>query len=284
MVQVESGIGNFYKFGTAFPLGFGYRKAAVSMKQLIVFLCLSVLPVIGYGDSTVVTSSDIEDTYIASSTSAANNYGATNVLQVNSYTVRGVLIRITNGHLATLLGSNKVIDSAFLTAVVGNAPTSASRIVHIFKCLRDWKEGTLNGGDATGLQMANWNQYDYDVEIPAAYSWGTSGCQNTTTDRTTPQMDSVTVATTDAGVTKRWRLDTTMVRGWYAGTMLGGVVLKASSSNLFDFHSTEATTSSNRPTFVVYYHDANLEESRKRLAGGSTRARMRSGQIARRHP
>lgn len=254
------------------------------MKQIVFSLYVSFMPLLAYSDSTVVTSADIEDTYIASSGSASNNYGATNVLQINSYTVRGVLIRITNGHVATLLGSSKVIDSAFLTMVVGNAPSSSSRIVHAFKCLRDWKEGTLNGADATGQEMANWNQYDYDVELPAARSWGTSGCQNTTSDRVATQMDSVTVATTDAGVTKRWRLDTAMVRGWYNGTNLGGVVLKASSSNLFDFHSTEATTSSNRPTVVIYYHDANLEEPRKRLASGITRTRMRSGQIARRNP
>lgn len=254
------------------------------MKLVSVLFLLWFLPVIAQSDSTVVTYTDIEDTYIASSGTAVNNYGATNVLQVNSYTVRGVLIRITNGHLASLIGSNKVIDSAFLNMVVGNAPTTTSRIVHIFKCLRDWKEGTLNGGDATGLEMANWNQYDYDIEITTARAWGTNGCQNTTTDRSGTQMDSVSVATTDAGVTKRWRLDTAMVRGWYTGSNFGGVVLKASSSNLFDFHSTEATTSSNRPTFVVYYHDTQLEEPRKRLSSGITRARLRSGQVARRNP
>ena len=164
----------------------------------------------------------IDDTHI-NSPSPTTNTGATQQLQI-----------APDGSVVTLLKfdlsgvpSDVSVDSAVLELLVGHMRGTYGQSVTSYKVLRNW-----------GEYEATWNV------AKTGTNWGTAGCQNTTTDRSSTGSGT---ATETEGVEGWLSFDvTSLVLDWLT-TPTGnhGVVLKASGSEIatLDFYSREYSQS-----------------------------------------
>lgn len=134
------------------------------------------------------------------------------------------------------------ITSATLTftyAEAGSFRSSNNRTMRVYRLLRSFTESLT------------WNTYD------GSSNWGTAGCSNTTTDREASDIGSVTLNTADADESeKSVSLTASAIKAMTDLTFTNnGFLLKmdTESSDRFQFHSSEGTTSTKRPKLVVVY-------------------------------
>ena len=189
-----------------------------------------------------------EDTYM-SSVNTTNNYGATNLFKVSSYSSsnRGALIRWDLSSIPT----TSIVSSASLTFYVS---TAASQTYNLYNMRRDWVEGSNNGSSGSG---ASWTYYGAGTG-----SWGTSGAANTSSDRYDSNLwgaGSSSFSTTGSKAVDLNSNGISVVQGWIDGSLSNyGFTIQnysagSSSNNDLQISSSENTTTANRPLLNVTY-------------------------------
>lgn len=128
------------------------------------------------------------------------------------------------------------VDSATLELLVGHISGTSGQSVVAYKVLRNWKE-----------YEATWNIAETGT------NWGTAGCQNTTTDRSSASSGT---ATESNGVGSWLSFDvTTLVLDWVTTpTSNHGVVLRASGAEMarLDFYSRESEHAPRLTLYLTY--------------------------------
>jgi hypothetical protein len=141
-------------------------------------------------------------------------------------------------------------DSAFVTLTISEAASANNTPIALYKLKRAWGEGVQTGATGTGVTWVNADSTSGN----AATTWGTAGCNNTTSDRSaTAEGASVVIALNQTGAVNL------PVSGATVTDTLGnlGLLLKiVSGSGYVTFHSEDAATANRayRIKITVYYH------------------------------
>jgi hypothetical protein len=117
------------------------------------------------------------DTYMTSgSTRGSYNYGGATTVQMNPYYKQGSSTDQYRGALLrwdlSSIPATATVSSASLTFYVTDTSATA---YNLYKLRRSWVEGSNDGASGSG---ASWNYYGAGTG-----SWGTTGAQNTSSDR-----------------------------------------------------------------------------------------------------
>jgi hypothetical protein len=181
--------------------------------------------------ATVIVQPPILDTTIVQNAPDDTTYGTEDILWLNGYTatyVIGLLLKFT---LSSVPSINNI-----LSATVSVYCSTYADNIHIdcYRVLRAWDE------------TATWNKYS------GANSWGTAGCNNTSTDRSSTSMG-------DTHLTGTGWLDYPLNLTEF-GLLLAsnnGIMLRGSDTgNDSQFYAREyATDTTLRPKLTVVYRD-----------------------------
>lgn len=206
--------------------------------------------IIWHNDEVSIGASDIEDTYISSS-SPTNNYGALTIFY--SHLNLPGLIRVMN--VASNLGENATISAAVCSLYSNSGVYNAT--IAGYRIFKPWIEGTQTGSPSSG--GCNWTFWD----AINAYNWTTAGC-NSADDAGSDNSGDGTGAdrkeTAEGSATwtgiNQWQsisISSGLAQDWYDGDANEeGLYLKP-TSNWSSFKSTEHATASIRPRFSFTY-------------------------------
>jgi hypothetical protein len=173
------------------------------------------------------------------------NFGAGATIDIGYLTTpsqRRTLIRFSLASIPT--GSTIVAANISLwLSEPGSWFGAGPAIIRAYAVLRNWIESE-----------ATWNIYS------TGNSWGTAGCDNTTTDR---RPDNIAVGGVDHTAPDDSRIDISIdaatVQEWLDGNLdNNGLLIKAdieaTTNRLYRFHSSESASPSLRPKLTVVYY------------------------------
>ena len=201
-------------------------------------LAISAAQVTGlYNASTqLLTLVPTASTMIASD-AATTNYAGTGVIQVGnnaslSHTRRS-LLQFNLG----VFTSSTTVQSAILTVTDdGSNFSTNSRVMSIYRLIRAWVEGQVTWNKAT-----------------SSVNWGTAGAANTSTDRESANIGTVTLpATAVAGVIDI-PLTESKVQDWFDGGLTNDGVLLQVATESGDMHEFYDRTTVNPPQLLIDY-------------------------------
>ena len=145
------------------------------------------------------------------STKGAYNYGGSTTIQLNPYyksgsttgeQYRGALLKWDLSSIPSIATISNVSINFYVT------DPAASTTYNLYDLKRTWTEGTNNGAAGTG---ASWNFYGSGTG-----AWGTTGAQNTSSDRNNTNLWSAGI-TTGSGEAINCALNASgvaVVQGW----------------------------------------------------------------------
>jgi hypothetical protein len=197
-----------------------------------------------------------EDTHMRSgSTRSSYNYGGSTTLRVNPYYEQGSDDgQLTGALLKWDIAGAGISDEVQVSAasLTFNVTNGSNYAYGLYNMRRAWVEGTNNAASGTG---ASWNYYGAGTG-----SWGTTGAQNTETDRYNTNLwdaDASDFNTTGAVTFDLNASGIDVVQGWIDGTITNnGLTIQNYSGTTVDVweaSSSEATTAANRPRLNVTY-------------------------------
>ena len=196
-----------------------------------------------------------EDTHIRSGyVRPSFNYGGSTTLRVNPYFESGSADGQLTGALLKWDSSGARIpaDATVSAASLSFYVTDGSNYAYsLYNMRRAWVEGTNNGAPGTG---ASWNYYGAGTG-----SWGTTGAQNTASDRYDMNLWDATASNFNTTGSVTFDLNTSglaVVQGWIAGSDNYGLTIQnysGTTTDVWEAASSEATTEANRPKLNISY-------------------------------
>lgn len=197
-----------------------------------------------------------EDSTIRQLNADNNLGGAVRVEMTNYGTSNDYMNTVIKFDLSGEFTGTETVTSATISLkYAGNRNGKSTKSVDIAALRRDWGEGTVTsypGGATASTGDVTWDDAEYNTT-----AWTTSGALDTTDDRylkesTTELSSSLTVGD--------WvELDVTdMVQDWIDGAKdnYGAVIYVSdgdASGGTWEFESSEATTTANRPELEINY-------------------------------
>ena len=205
---------------------------------------------------TDVSLTVAEDTHMRSGTTrAAYNYGGTTTIRVNPFYEQGS----TDGQLTGALlkwdfssagiPADATISAASLTF---NVTTGSNYAYSLYNMRQAWVEGTNDAVAGTG---ASWNFYGAGTG-----GWGTTGAQNTTSDRYSTNLWGATAADFNTTGSVSFDLNSdglAVIQGWIAGSLdNNGLTIQnysGTTTDVWEAASSENATVANRPKLNLTY-------------------------------
>lgn len=217
-----------------------------------------------FGQARSVTITALDDSYI-NSLATTTKYATCDTLVANSNSTYAILIKPTSvTTVYNAIGAGYVMDSGYFLIMNKTSGGVLDEQFETYEIVRTWIIGTVCA--STSGDGATWTQAN------SGNNWGTAGCQNTTTDRSSSSMGGMTVA---AGVNDRYdtaRVSAAVLTKWYNQTTVYGVKIAASISvGILTFYATEHTGTDKDPQLVVWCHFAG---TRSRQLGSKSGARQ----------
>jgi len=173
------------------------------------------------------------DTYITNY-AATTNYGSSTSLIV------GETDSDTDGWQNTFLVKFDLSSIPSFVILSTSESAGNARSMSVYRCLRAWTEGG-----------ATWNKYD------GANNWGTAGARNTSTDRESSSIGSISLSATEANGEKTISLDASKIQEIVSGSFTNnGFICDMPAAQVNDQHifaSSDNATAGYRPKLVVEY-------------------------------
>lgn len=171
---------------------------------------------------------------------ATTNFGSSDQVQIGKDSTGVQINRPLIKWDLSSIPANITVTSAILSLWTKTDLSTVSGDWKAYRVKRAWTEGG-----------ATWNKYD------GSSDWSTAGCGNTTDDRESTELGSVTVASgygvdTEVQIT----LSAALVQGWITGSFTNnGILLKTDSeaNDQWVIHSHEAATAGLKPKLVINY-------------------------------
>ena len=185
-----------------------------------------------------------KDSFIIDSTPTTN--AGTNVnLRVGEENGQTVIRRgVIEFDLSSIPEGSQIVSAKLTLTLINDGDTYAAnnRTLGVYRLLRDWVEAQVT-----------WNIAKTDT------NWGTAGASNTSTDRESSSIGSVTLQTTDsANDEKEITLDASKIKEMISGggfTNNGFLLQMDSESNdLYEFASSDNVGTTKRPKLVIEYY------------------------------
>ena len=136
--------------------------------------------------------------------------------------------------------ASSIISSATLYLTQTAETASNDRTMSVYRCLRAWTEAGVT-----------WNKYD------GTNNWGTAGARNTSTDRESSSIGSISLSATEANGEKTITLDAAKIQGMVSGTFTNnGFICDMPATQENDQHvfaSSDNATAESRPKLVIEY-------------------------------
>ena len=195
------------------------------------------------------------DTHMRSgNTRGSYNYGGSPTLRVNPYYQQGSDDGQLTGALMrwdvseVVIPDGATVEGASLTFHVTDGSNNA---YSLYNMRRAWVEGTNSGATGTG---ASWNYYGAGTG-----SWGTTGAQNTSSDRYDVNLWHATASDFNKTGKVTFNLNADgleVVRGWLSGGDNHGLTIQNYSGSAVDIWETaskEASDEAQRPRLNITY-------------------------------
>lgn len=187
-----------------------------------------------------VTLTASADNMLASD-AATTNYGNEVIIDVGEWTtqLRRSLVKFD---LSARSASDTFKSAVLKLYDTAGDLSSNARVMSAYRVLRAWVEGE-----------STWNIYS------TGNNWATAGCANTTSDRESTVLGSITMPATEVAQYYGFDLTAGLVQDWVDGGLTNnGLLLQMATENedMHEFSSSEAA--SNKPQLIIDYEPAPL--------------------------
>jgi hypothetical protein len=149
------------------------------------------------------------------------------------------------------LSSTYTVKSAILSIMPNSDYSSNARVMSAYRVLRNWVGAT------------SWNTYD------GVNNWGTAGCANTTSDRESVVIGTLSLTASETlSVFKSIDLTASKVQEWINGTLTNnGILLQMATESDDAYRWNDQSTGADSPKLIIDYEPGVTTNYLKHYAG-----------------